>query len=150
MRRLRCSVPGAGRRRGFTLVELAVAMLLIAVALVSTAALTSTSLRFQRGASTREEMITLAESKLDELRSYQLAPPGTPSWAKLAAGGSVSTSVTGYSDEVTIPGGRSYRRRWQIVSATAGTRGVTLRVEPISSDVHATRRLELRTLVFAQ
>jgi hypothetical protein len=130
--------------------ELAVAMLLIAVALVSTAALTSTSLRFQRGASTREEMVTLAEAKLDELRSYQLAPKGTPSWEKLAAGGSLTSSVTGYSDAVTIPGGKSYRRRWEIVAATAGTRDVTLRVEPMFSDAYATSRVEMRTLVSPQ
>lgn len=138
------------RRSGFTLVELAVAMMLIAVALVGSAALTTTSLRYQRGASTRDEMVTLAESKIDELRSYQLAPSGTTSWTKLAAGGSLTSSVSGYSDDVTVPGGKTYRRRWEIVSSTAGTRQVTVRIEPTFTDKYATTQVELRTLVARQ
>jgi prepilin-type N-terminal cleavage/methylation domain-containing protein len=137
-------------RVGFTLVELAVAMFVIGVALVGSAALVSTSLRYQRGAATRDEMITLADAKLDELRSYQLAPSGTALWAKLATGGSLTTSVNGYSDTPTIPGGKSYRRRWHIVASTAGTRQVTVRIEPAFSDRYATGRVELRTLVAPQ
>jgi prepilin-type N-terminal cleavage/methylation domain-containing protein len=144
-------VSGGDRERGgFTLIELAVAMMLIAVGLIGAAALMSTSLRYQRGAATREDMITIAETKLDELRSYQIAPTGSPSWNMLAAGGSVTSSVTGYADSLTTLGGKSYRRRWQLVDAIAGTRELHLRVEPRFEDVYAARPLEFRTLVSPQ
>jgi prepilin-type N-terminal cleavage/methylation domain-containing protein len=149
MRPLRGSPAKLRRRRGFTLVELAVAMMLIGVGLIGAAALMSASLRYQRSASTREDMIMLAETKLDELRSYQLAPAGTPAAAKLNVGGSLSMSVNGYADSLTTSG-KSYRRRWLIVAAVAGTRQVALRVEPRFSDAYATRALEFRTLVSPQ
>jgi prepilin-type N-terminal cleavage/methylation domain-containing protein len=136
-------------RRGFTLVELTVAMLLIVVGLLGSAALMSTSLRFQRGSSTREDMVTIAQGKLDELRSYQRAPKGSAAWSKLAVGGSVTTSVTGYDSVVTV-GARSYRLRWQLTADVAGTRFVTVRVQPISMDTYATGQVQFRTLVSPQ
>jgi prepilin-type N-terminal cleavage/methylation domain-containing protein len=136
-------------RRGFTFVELAVAMMLIGIGLLGFAGLMSSSLRFQRGSTSREEMITIAEAKLDELRSYQLAPKGTATWSRLAIGGSVTNAVTGYDSVVTI-GRRSYRLRWQLEGAVAGTRLVTVRVRPDYTDAFATAQVQFRTLVSPQ
>jgi prepilin-type N-terminal cleavage/methylation domain-containing protein len=136
-------------RRGFTFVELAVAMMLIGTGLLGFAALMSSSLRFQRGSTTREEMITIAEAKLDELRSYQLAPRGSTTWSRLAPGGSVTTAVSGYDSVVTV-GTRNYRLRWQLAESVAGTRLVTVRVRPDYTDAFATQQVLFRTLVSPQ
>jgi type IV pilus assembly protein PilV len=136
-------------RRGFTFVELAVAMMLIGVGLLGFAGLMSSSLRFQRGSTTREEMITIAEAKLDELRAYQLAPKGTATWSKLAVGGSVTSAVTGYDSVVTL-GTRSYSLRWQLAASVAGTRLVTVRVRPNYTDTFATQQVQFTSLVSPQ
>jgi Tfp pilus assembly protein PilV len=124
-------------------------MVLISVALLGTAALTSSSMRYQRGASTRDEMVTLVEAKLDQFRAYQLSPKNSPGWDSLAVGGSLSSSVTGYSSNATV-NGKSYGLRWEIAPSAGGTREVAIRVEPTFVDPFATRRVEMRTLVFVQ
>jgi prepilin-type N-terminal cleavage/methylation domain-containing protein len=136
-------------RRGFTLVELVTAMLLITVALMGAAALIATSLRFQRGAASREEMITVAEAKLDHFRALQLAPKNSDPWKQLNVGGSLVSDQPDYSAEVKS-GGRRYRLRWQITNSTAGTRQVVLRVEPKALGAYVTPKVDFRTLVFVQ
>jgi type IV pilus assembly protein PilV len=138
---------GLESRRGFTLVELMVAMMLITVGLIGSAALTATSLRYQRAAARREEMLALAEAKLDELRSYQNATVASGLRAKLAAGGSLTSSLTNYSDDVASPSLKQYRRRWQITDGTVRTRQVAVRVEPNYVDGYAARRVDLQTLI---
>jgi prepilin-type N-terminal cleavage/methylation domain-containing protein len=134
-------------RRGFTLVELMVAIVLITVGLIGSAALMATSLRYQRGASSREEMLALAEGKLDELRSYQNATVASGLRAKLAVGGSLTSSVTNYNDNPTSPAGKPYVRRWEITNGTVRTRSVQVRVEPGYTDKYAALRVDLQTLV---
>jgi prepilin-type N-terminal cleavage/methylation domain-containing protein len=136
-----------GPRRGFTLVELMVAIVLITVGLLGSAALMATSLRYQRGAASREEMLALAEAKLDELRSYQNAPAGSGLKVRLAVGGSLTSSVANYYDEVNGPSLKPYRRRWQITQGTVRTRDVQIRVEPRYTDRYAAWRVDLRTLI---
>ena len=135
------------RRRGFSLVELMVAIVLLTVGLFGSAALMATSLRFQRGASSREEMLTLGEAKLDELRSYQSASLASGLRAKIAPGGSTTSSVTDYADSLASPHGKPYRRRWQISNSVVRTREIQIRVEPRYSDQHATQGINLRTLI---
>jgi prepilin-type N-terminal cleavage/methylation domain-containing protein len=139
-----------GSRRGFTLVELMVAMFLIMVGLVSSAALMATNLRFQRGATSREDMVTIAQEKLDTFRAYQLAPKGTAQWDSLAVGGSLTSSVNGYADSVTTLSGMRYRRRWQIANSTAGTRRLQLRIQPKILDGSAPWKVDFQTLIFIQ
>jgi prepilin-type N-terminal cleavage/methylation domain-containing protein len=149
MRQRSLNQPTPRQRRGFTLVELAVALTLISVALLGTAGLMTTSMRYQRGASTRDDMVTLTEMKLDELRANQLAPKGSAGWNSLAVGGSLTSSASGYSDDVTV-NSKIYRRRWEIAPSAGGTREVTIRIEPTFGDASATRRVEMGTLVFVQ
>jgi prepilin-type N-terminal cleavage/methylation domain-containing protein len=134
-------------RRGFTLIELMVAIVLITVGLIGSAALMATSLRYQRGASSREEMLALAEAKLDELRSYQNATVASGLRAKLAVGGSLTSAVTDYNDNPTSPTGKAYVRRWEITNGTVRTRSVQVRVTPGYSDPYATLRVDLQTLI---
>jgi prepilin-type N-terminal cleavage/methylation domain-containing protein len=147
------SYPRGRPRRGFTLVELMVAIVLITVGLLGSAALMATSQRYQRGAASREEMATLAEAKLDELRSYQAAPliTGAALRAKLAPGGSLTSSVTNYADSLAVSGtGKRYRRRWLIVASVTGTRQLFMRVQPMFTDAYAPSTLDLTTLVMMQ
>jgi prepilin-type N-terminal cleavage/methylation domain-containing protein len=141
------SLPRLRSRRGFTLVELMVAIVLITVGLIGSAALMSSSLRYQRGASSREEMLALAEGKLDELRSYQNAPVVSGLRARLAVGGSVTSPVPGYFDAVNSPTGKPYLRRWAITNGTVRTRAVQVRIVPIYVDYFATSRVDLQTLI---
>jgi prepilin-type N-terminal cleavage/methylation domain-containing protein len=139
--------PSLRRRRGFTLIELMVAIVLITVGLIGSAALMATSLRYQRGAASREEMLSLGEAKLDELRSYQNATVASGLRSRLAIGGSLTSSVSGYSDNVSGPTGKPYVRRWQITNGTIRTRQVQVRVEPAYADTYAAPRVELSTLI---
>jgi prepilin-type N-terminal cleavage/methylation domain-containing protein len=134
-------------RTGFTLVELMVAVVLITVGLLGSAALMTATLRHQRGAASREEMLALAEAKLDELRGYQNAPVASGLKARLAVGGSLTSSVTNHYDEVNGPSLKPYRRRWQIANGTVRTRDVQIRVEPRYTDKYAAPRVDLRTLI---
>jgi hypothetical protein len=61
----------------------------------------------------------------------------------------VTNAVTGYDSVVTI-GRRSYRLRWQLEGAVAGTRLVTVRVRPDYTDAFATAQVQFRTLVSPQ
>jgi prepilin-type N-terminal cleavage/methylation domain-containing protein len=134
-------------RRGFTLVELMVAIVLITVGLLGSAALMATTVGHTRGASSREEMLALAEAKLDELRSYQNAPATTGLKARLAVGGSLTSSVANYNDDVNGPSGKPYRRRWQIANGTVRTRDVQVRVQPRYTDRYRATPVDVRTLI---
>jgi prepilin-type N-terminal cleavage/methylation domain-containing protein len=126
-------------RRGFTLVELMVAIVLITVGLLGSAALMASTMRYQRGAASREEMLALAEAKVDELRSYQNA--------SIASGLRPRLAVGTYTDNPTGPSLKPYRRMWRITNGTVRTRAVLVRVEPAYTDTYAAPRVDLQTLI---
>lgn len=69
------------RRRGFTIIELLVAIILLAVGLLSLAALGPATMRMARGGSIQTTATALAEGRFDSLASLPcqtLAPPGYP------------------------------------------------------------------------
>jgi prepilin-type N-terminal cleavage/methylation domain-containing protein len=135
-------------RNGFTIIELVLAMFLITVGLVGTAALMATSQRYQRASAAREEMATLAERKLEELRLYQSAPTASGLKAKLAVGGSLTSSVTNYADSMPGASGKAYRLRWEITNALAGTREVVVQVQPKYTDSFVVSSVQFRSLVY--
>jgi prepilin-type N-terminal cleavage/methylation domain-containing protein len=139
--------PG-GARAGFTLVELIMAIMLLTIGMIAMAGVLSSSSRLQKISQSRGEMTTLAEAKLEELRSYGSSAPGAAIRANLAVGGSRTSSVTGYSDVVTGVSGQTFRRRWEIVNGIAGTRELRLRVEPVTLSRGQIARLDFTTLVY--
>ena len=158
------------RRAGFTLPELMLSIVLLAVGMLSVASLMAASHRQQRLAASRSGLAVLAEAKIDSLRSYAYASRGMfPSMtesaantlagqlrANVAVGGSLTSNATGYSDVVTAPNGKSYDRRWQITNdfATAGSalnvRRVTVRLVAQNAGTYEVRTADYSTLLWFQ
>lgn len=138
-------------RRGFSMVELIVAMSLFTVAALGSAGLLASTSRRARMYSARTEMTTLGEAKLEELRGYGMTVASNPLRARVALGGSLNASVAGYADTVVSPRGRTYVRSWLLTTAIAGGPRATVRVTPHSStSFYDTRRVDLTTLLTLQ
>jgi type II secretory pathway component PulJ len=135
-------------RRGFTIVELVIAMFLITSGLLGTAALMATSQRYQRSAAAREEMMALAEARIDQMRMFQNATKASRLRDSLTVGGSTTASVANYADSLTGLDGKSYRRRWRIANTIVGTRSVLIRVEPRYTDHYVPTGVEVQTLFY--
>ena len=135
------------KRAGFTLVELMMAIVMLSFGLLGMAGLMVSSTQVQQLSTTRSQMTLVAESKLEELRSYGQTAAADPLRVRLNVGGSVAAPVAGYADSAQAPGGRWYYRRWQIVNDIAGTRRVNLRVVPRYDDKYVPRQAQFTTLV---
>ena len=135
------------KRTGFTLVELMIAIVMLSFGLLGMAGLMVSSTQLQQLSTTRSQMTLVAESKLEELRSYGQTAATDPLRARLNVGGSIAAPVAGYADSAQAPGGRWYRRRWQIVNDIAGMRRVNLRVVPQYDDKYVPRQVQFTTLV---
>ena len=141
-------MPTTSRKRaGFTLVELMMAIVMLSFGLLGMAGLMVSSTQVQQLSTTRSQMTLVAESKLEELRSYGQTAAADPLRVRLNIGGSVAAPVAGYADSAQAPGGRWYYRRWQIVDDIAGTRRVNLRVVPRYDDKYVPRQAQFTTLV---
>jgi prepilin-type N-terminal cleavage/methylation domain-containing protein len=134
-------------RRGFTLVELMMAIVMLSFGLLGMAGLMVSSTQLQQLSAARSQMTTVAESKIEELRSYGMTAATDPLRARLNVGGAVAAAVGGYADSAQAPGGRWYYRRWQISGDIAGMRRVNLRVVPRSDDKYVPRQAQFTTLV---
>ena len=118
------------QRKGFSLVELIIALLMLTFGLLSLASALASSIVSQRLSASRGELTVLAEAKLEELRGIGNTLAADPLRAQLASGGSLAANQAGYADSVQTSDQRWYRRRWQISDGIAGTRRVTVRVAP--------------------
>lgn len=117
-------------RRGFTVIELMVAVMIISVGLLGMGSVMGSSTRLQTLALSRAEMTTAAENKVEELRVFGMTRSDSPLRVAIAVGGSLTAPVAGYSDSTQALSGRWYVRRWQIQTGVAGTRQLTVRVVP--------------------
>lgn len=118
-----------GRRRGFTLVELLVAITILSGALLVLAGTMARIMQLEGRTERRGEMSALAGDKLVELEvsARQGITPTT--------GGSLTSGITGFTETVTSPSGRSYLRRWTIgTGPVSGTFRLTVRVSPVGFD----------------
>lgn len=150
MARLHSAAPTSTpwNRDGFTLVELMVAIMILAIVLVSMAAVMTGVANLQRQAESRLEMTAVAESKLENLRASATA--GTPDTVQLVAGGSLGSFLTNYSDSVVTPQGRFYYRQWLVASGPGDVRDVTLRVTPKQAALGTLSALDLRALILVK
>jgi prepilin-type N-terminal cleavage/methylation domain-containing protein len=110
--------------RGFTLVEVLAAMVLVALAVMNVATLIVLAVRVAWAAETETMSTVLASQKLEELRSVLAG-------AVPSAGGSLQVSVAGFADELDVagqpvsPASAVYVRRWAI-GPVAGTPDVSV------------------------
>ena len=130
-------------RAGFGLMELMIAVVILGVGLLAMAAMMGSSVLRQRLTLSRAEHTLMAETKMDELRSYGMLPDTSSLRTRVAIGGSLTSIVTNYADSVQTADGRWYYRRWEITTGAAGTRRATIRVIP-----KVRRRAELSQLEF--
>jgi prepilin-type N-terminal cleavage/methylation domain-containing protein len=95
----------ARRRRGVTIIEVMVAILLLGVGLLGLAGFSLTSSKQYRGASLQERAALVVQSRLDSLTSVTctaLAPSGTQSGTATTLGVTEQWSVADGNDIKTI------------------------------------------------
>ena len=145
--------------RGFTLIEVLIAIVVLTVALVSLAELMAVTLRLQQLGRNQTAATRLAQDKVDELMSQNFTV------AQLAVGGSLTADVANHFDAPAPAGGGNaiFRRRWTVTSLNFGdtgnrngvvtnvaadtTRLVTVRVIPVVSDRRISPEVNLVTIV---
>jgi prepilin-type N-terminal cleavage/methylation domain-containing protein len=137
-------------RRGFTIVEMLLAIMLLSVGMLAMAGMLRGSSRLQRLSLSRAELTTLAEAKIEELRSYGQTPSVDPLRANLAIGGSTTSNETAYADSVTGLNNVKYYRRWQVSAGFAGARLVQVRVLPAVKPLYHLPKLDLTSTVLLQ
>lgn len=145
MRRRRLKVTSA--RKGFSLIELVIALLMLSFGLLSLAGAMASTIVGQRVSSSRGELAVVAEAKLEELRGIGSAPDTSSLRVQLVTGGSVTASAAGYSDSVQTADNRWYLRRWTVSNGVAGTRRVTIRVSPMRRERNELRFESYTTLI---
>ena len=117
--------------RGFTLIEVLIAMIVLTVALVSLAELMAIALRMQMLGRNQTAAIRLAQDKIDELHFLNFTN------AQLAIGGSLTADAANHFD-ASDP---LYRVRWTVGTvpvadpqvAADAVRILTVRVIPLTS-----------------
>jgi prepilin-type N-terminal cleavage/methylation domain-containing protein len=160
--------------RGFTIIEVLVAMVILTVALVSMAELMAITLRMQQLGRNQTTATRLAQDKIDELMSRNFT------FAELAVGGSLTADVANHFDVPgtgaavnTTQGNRQYTRRWLVEAMNFGdtvsvttppqggnpavvnnvvigagtTRRITVRVIPLRNDRRMSTPVDLVTIV---
>ena len=145
--------PGRRRRRprrGFTIVELLLAIMLLSVGMLAMAGLLVGSTRLQRLSGSRAELTALAEAKIEELRGYGQTGGSDPLRAHLAIGGSLTSNVNAYADSVTGLNNVVYYRRWAVSAGIAGARQVQVRVLPKVQPHYHLPQLDLTSTVLLQ
>lgn len=125
--------------RGFTLIEVLIAMVIMTIALVAMAELMAITLRIQMLGRNETASVRLVQSKIDQLVAVNFSS------ATVAVGGSLSSDVTNYNDTPTA----GYKRRWQIAAIAGETRVRTLTVTviPDVKDNRTTRSVQLTTII---
>lgn len=128
--------------RGFTLVELLVALVIFAIGVLAGVALLGAGYRWEGRAELETQLTVTAEMKVEELKA--LAGTELPDTMALVPGGNLDSNVVGYWDTVNLDG-RVFRRRWRVESGPVGMRLAAVRSEVLTPP--AGGQAELRTYV---
>ena len=136
--------------RGFTLIEVLIAFVLLTVALVSMAELMAITLRMQQLGRNQTAAARMAQDKIDELMTQNFTTS-----AQVSIGGSLTADVANHFDVPTLNGVvQPYRRRWTVAAGPAdpgvaanSVRILTVRVTPIVTDTRTVATTEVTTLI---
>lgn len=133
-------------QRGFTLMEVVVAMLVCVVGLVAMAQMLAVTLRMQQLGRNSTQAVRLAQDKIDELSSmsFTTAP-------QVQCGGSLDEDTEDYNDVPVLDGtSQPYRRRWLVQAGPDGDpqlRQVTVRVIPDVQHRNQATQVELVSIL---
>jgi Tfp pilus assembly protein PilV len=136
------------QRAGLTIVEIVVAIMILTIGLLAMASIMGATAQLQQLTSSRAEITTLAEAKLEDLRAYGMTASTDALRSKVAIGGSVTDPTAGYRDTVPNVRGKKYARSWAISQDVVGTRRVTLRVKPVTNGKYDVKWLDFTTLIW--
>jgi hypothetical protein len=127
------------------LIELMIAMILLSVGLLGLASLTVAVMRYEELASNRNEMVLLADSKLEELRAA--ARTRSADTLQLVIGGSLTAPAAMHAD--TVISGHSVRfvRLWQVEAGPANSRLVNMRISALRQDGRSPKFIDFTTLI---
>lgn len=129
--------------RGFTLVEVVVAMLVFTVGIVALAQLMAVTMRMQAHGRNQTSAVRLAQDKLDQLMSLNFT---TSPAVQITGSDSLSADVENYFDN-DVDG---YTRRWLVVAGPDGNadlRQITIRVVPDVQDRRTSAPYELVSII---
>ena len=98
------------RPKGFTMIEILVAMVILTISLLAVAGLMAKTTRNNSFGCYMTEAATFAQDKLEELR---IAP-----WASIANGNDMKTGSTGMN----------YARNWSVVANATNLRTITIAI----------------------
>jgi type IV pilus modification protein PilV len=130
--------------RGFTLVEVVVAMLVFTVGIVALAQLMAVTMRMQAHGANQTSAVRLAQDKFDELMSQFTDNDDVPA-VQITGTDSLSEDTENYFD--TVDG---YTRRWLIEEgpdANPDLRQITIRVIPDVQDRRTFTPYELMSII---
>ena len=134
-----------GGEAGFTLIEIVIAILVLTMGVLGLASIMAgTSQRHEQSVS-HAELTSSADSKFDDLRAISAA--GGADTIQLSVGGSLTENVEDHNDTIVTGVGRSVRRRWAVADGPAGTRSVTIRVQPDDDAAWDHTYLTFQTLI---
>ena len=152
--RTRSAAAARSGQRGFTLVETAIALLIMMIASVGIVSLFTYAIQYNAGAKDREMSMAVAQKRMEWLRGipYDTTNRGLayryPTTANPTSGGLAATATAGVTETATLAG-RSYTVVTKITNV-GGTTDANSKVKTISiqvTPVGATTRLGQVTLV---
>lgn len=157
------------RQEGFTLVEVLVAMTLLAVSLLGLAMLFPIELRLGTSSQVAGETLRVAQKELDQIRTHAFEPsggftdvdgntvdvscsgsPGTSCGNPLTTSGDIDFSqapAVGFSVQLTDPTGGVYSARWNITVTASEGKKILLAAKPMNPVGGISRVIQLQTLV---
>lgn len=127
------------------LIELMIAIVLIAVGLLGLASLSLSVMRLEELAANRNEMVLLADSKLEELRAA--ARTQSADTVMLVIGGSMTTPMPMYVDTVSSGRNVTFIRLWEVTAGPAESRLVTMRIRSLLQDGRSPKFIDFSTLI---
>ena len=117
----------SARDRGFSLVELMFALVILSVGVLGMASLMVAATRSEMRSTARGELTELVQNKIEMLRAAAAA--GNADTVQLNVGGTLGTAVANHVDTTASGTGRWYIRTWVVAAGPAGTRTLTVRAE---------------------
>lgn len=134
MRRTKKTKTRAQRQDGFSLLETAVAMVVMMIGGLGIAAVFAYAVKNNTGSRDRAVAIAVAQQEIERLRSLPFLDPALNATPSLGTASTVTN------------GGRSYRLRTTIVDTTSSLKTIQIQVTPLSStDAWAVRPVQVST-----